>query len=308
MAEMFSFGVPATTAHLGPGFGVLAIALDRAIQVTVEASDHPGLKIERRGTMRELKMDARHDEILRGLQAAAERYKIKLPADLTITADSTVPAACGFGTNTACYAAGLATAVRLAKEPPPAHEVVDLLVELGGDPAHGSAALAGGMTAACHVNAPREKQRFRIVRHPLHGTWRFVFAVPEARMTTSDAQRILPPTLPYATTMRTTGRVLGLLHALSVGDPTDLRAFMRDEVHVPFRQRLLAGIPEAIEAGYDAGAAGVTISGHGPGILAITNEPDKCTAIGEAMVVAFGNAGQKASALELGATGQGALA
>lgn len=308
MTELFSFAVPATTAHLGPGFGVLAIALDLPIQISVHSTDRPGIKIERRGTMRELMMDARHDEILRGLQGGAERFKIKLPPNLTLVADSTVPAGCGLGTNTACFAAGLATAVRFAKKHPPAHEVLDLLAELGGDVAHGAAALAGGLTAACLVSPARAPQNYRIVRQPLHASWRFLFTVPQARMTTADAQRILPPTLPYATTMRTVGRVLGLLHALAVGDAGDLRAFMQDEVHVPFRQRLIPGIPQAIAAGYAAGAAGVTISGHGPGLLAVSSGTERCAAIGAAMVEAFAAAGQRASTIELTATGQGALA
>lgn len=308
MTELFSFAVPATTAHLGPGFGVLAIALDLPIQVTVQSSDAPGVKIERRGTVRALMMDARHDEVLRGLQAGAERFRIKLPPNLTVTVDSTVPAACGLGTNTACFVAGLATAVRFAKKPPPAHDVLDLLVELGGDVAHGAAALAGGLTAACPVNAPRERPRLRIIRQPLHASWRFSFTVPETRMTTADARRILPPTLPYAATMRTAGRVLGLLHALAVGDAADLRGFMQDEVHVPFRQRLIAGLPQAIAAGYEAGAAGVTISGHGPGLLAVSADAGQCEAIGAAMAEAFAAAGQRATSIELGATGQGALA
>jgi homoserine kinase len=308
MTELFSFGVPATTSHLGPGYGVLAIALDAWIHVAVQASAHPGYKIERGGTMRELQMDARHDEILRGFQSATDRYKIKCPERLTIHADSEIPTGCGLGTNTACFAAGIAAAVRFAKKAPPAHELLDLLVELGGDPAHGAAALAGGMTAACTLHAPRETPRYRIVRHPLHASWQFVFAVPQSRVATADAQRILPPTLPHAATLRTTSRVLGLLHALAVGDPGELRALIQDEVHVPFRQRLVPGIAAAIAAGYDAGADGVTISGHGPGIIAITHEPPRMTAIADAMVAAFAASGQRAQTLQLRATGQGALA
>jgi homoserine kinase len=308
MTELFSFAVPATSSHLGPGYGVLAVALDASIHVTLQTTAHPGLKVERGGTMRELQMDARHDEILRGFQATVDRYKIKCPDRLTIGADSQIPTACGLGTNTACYAAGIAAAARFAKKAPPAHELLDLLVVLGGDPAHGAAALAGGMTAACSLHAPRETPRYRIVRHPLHASWQFVIAVPQTRVATSDAQRILPPTLPHAATLRTTSRVLGLLHALAVGDSSELRALIQDEVHVPFRQRLVPGIGAVIAAAYTAGAAGATISGHGPGIIALTQDADRLAPIGEAMVAAFVANGQRAQALQLRATGQGALA
>ncbi len=49
MTEAFEFHVPATCANLGPGFGVLAIALDLPLVISVEPREEEGHAVERRG-------------------------------------------------------------------------------------------------------------------------------------------------------------------------------------------------------------------------------------------------------------------
>ena len=136
--------------------------------------------------------------------------------------------------------------------------------------------------------------RFHIVDQPLHESWHFVMAIPETRVPTADARRILPPTLPHAVAPRTVSRLVGLLHTLASGDEDRLASFLFDEVHVPFRRRLAPGMEDAMAAGRQAGAAGVTISGHGPGLVALTTAGDAAKAIADAMAGAFRSAGQLA--------------
>src|SRR5262245_4440639 len=174
MTAAFEFDVPATCAHLGPGFGVLAVALDLPIHVSVEPADDDGHRVERRGTAKDMHLDARHDTILRGLASTAERFDIKLPDGLSIVADSLVPPASGLGTQTGAFAAGAAIAVRFARKKPSVHDLLDLLVELGGDPGHGAAALSGGLCAACQTSPPAATPlRYRVARQVLHASWRF---------------------------------------------------------------------------------------------------------------------------------------
>lgn len=301
------FTVPATCAHLGPGFGVLGLAVDTPLHITVTQDSDPGHRVIRHGEMSGATEDPRHDGILRALQAGAERFRIKLPAGLTITADSSIPAATGLGTSSAGYAAGFGVAVRYAKEPPPADELIDLLVELGGTAAHGGAALYGGLVATCPVPVAKEKVAHRVFSYPLHDAWRFVLACPKVRIPTADARRVLPASLPHGAIKRTTGRVLGLLHALADGDETLLRRCLTDEVHVPYRRRLLPGLDKAILAGDEAGAAGVTISGAGPALVAFTTDASKAPAIGEAMAAAFETTGAEVDLLTVKTSRTGAL-
>lgn len=252
-------------------------------------------------------MDARHDAILRGLHEAAARFDLKLPAGLHVVADSRIPPASGLGTHTASFAAGIGIAMRFAKRRPSEHDTLDLLVELGGDPGHGAASLVGGFTAVCQTSVPSETLQFRVVECALHESWHFVLACPEVRITTADTRRILPPTLPHAVTARTTSRLVGLLDALERGDEDLLAPYLFDEAHVPFRRRLVPGMEAAMIAGREAGAAGVTISGHGPGLVALTTDAALTGPIGEAFAQAFAGAEQIVETITARATSRGAL-
>lgn len=288
MTELFRFQVPATCAHLGPGFGVLGIALDLWMTVVVHRRPDAGHVVERPGDPS--LMDARHDALLRGLHSAAERFQIKVPPGLRIVAESLIPAASGLGSNSGAFAAGIAAAVRFAKKPPPGDALLDLLVELGGDLAHGAAALRGGMTGTVLVSKPDEKARHHVVMLPLDPRWQFVLAVPRVHLGVADNRRILPPTLPHGATPRTSSRLIGLLHALQQGDPALLAPCLRDEVHVPFRRRLLPGMEEAMTAAVESGAVGATICGHGPGVVALLHAPKSgkvTAAVADAMAAAF---------------------
>lgn len=306
MADLFQFRVPASVAHLGPGFGVLGLALDLTMSIKVRKATSPGHFVERPGAA-EASLDARHDSVLRGLHAAAELLQIKLPLALQIVVESEIPQASGLGSNAAAFAAGLGIAARFRNRPFDVHGALELLVRLGGDAAHGAAALHGGLTAACGLNPPSEAARFRILEQPLHPAWRFPLALPNVHLGTADNRRILPPTLPHAVTTRTIGRLAGLLHALQQGDEDLLGPCLRDEVHVPFRRRLVPGLEAAIAAGVAAGACGATIAGHGPGVVAFTLDDAAAGSIADAMADTFRAHGLDARTFVLQVHGSGAL-
>lgn len=305
--ELFRIRVPASSANLGPGFGVLAVALTRYAEVVVSEGQVEGHVVEVRGRGDEPHLDPRHDPLLRALHGAAEAWKIKVPPALHILANNDIPAASGLGTAAAAYAAGLGLAQRFAKRALPHDDVLDLATSLGADAAHVGAALVGGLTSACLVSAPEEAPRYHLLSHPLHASWRFVLALPNVRVGGADARRVLPATLPHGATARTTGRVLGLLRALAEADEDLLGSCLRDEVHVPFRRRLVAGMESAMHAALGAKAAATTITGHGPGIVAFTTDPKRTDAIAKAMVREFEAVGVEAAALVLEASGHGAL-
>jgi homoserine kinase len=295
-----TFHVPASAANLGPGYGVVGLALDLPLGITVEPRADGEIVVDRRDDPSAHLEDARHDPVLRGLRRGAELLGVSLAKGLSITVDGTIPRGTGMGTISAGYAAGLAVAVRLAKKKCTAAELLDALVPLGGDPAHGAAALLGGLTATCQLSLPQEAvTRHRPLSLPVHSDWHYVIALPDAQMGTADTQRVLPPTLPHAATRRSVGRTLGVLYALEHGDEDLLRECLVDEVHLPYRRRLLPGLDEALSAAIEAGAAGATICGHGPGLIAFTTVQGRVPEIAKALVHAFGQAGREATTLTL---------
>lgn len=304
--QSITFHVPVSTANLGPGYGVLAIALDLPIVITVEPRSDGEIVVERRDVAAP-SVDPRHDPVLRGFRAAAAQFDAPIGKGCTIAVAGTVPRGTGMGTISAGFAAGVSAAVRLSRRKWTPSQVLDCMVPLGGDPAHGAASLVGGCIATAPLNPPREPMRSRIVPLSIHPDWRFVVVMPELPMGTAETKRVLPPTLPHAVAARSTGRVLGLVHGLSEGDPDLVRACLFDEIHVPFRRRLVPGMEAAMAAGIDAGAAGTTISGHGPGLLALALGIDKTPAIAAAMQAAFVSAGRQANSLVLQVAHYGSL-
>ncbi len=305
--EEFTFEVPATTAHLGPGFGVLGLALDVKFTVTVRKSDVDDFVVERLGDSVGTALDLRHDAILRGLRAARDRWKIKMPTGLAITVEGRAPRGCGLGTNSADFAAGIGTALRYAKTQPTADEALELVVELGSDPGHGAAALIGGLAIGVHeaIDAPTPK--FRVLREPIHHEWRLAIVAPQVQTTTADVHRVVPASLAHGIVSRTSGRLVGLLRALATGDEDLLGYCLVDESHVPFRLGVAPGMSKAIDAAREAGAAGATISGHGPALVALTTDESKCEAIEAAMVAAFEAEGVETSTRICQTDGTGAL-
>lgn len=303
-----TFHVPASAANLGPGYGVVALALDLPLGITVEPRPDGDVVVERRDDPSAHLEDPRHDPVLRGLRAGAALLDAALPKGLSVIVEGTIPRGTGLGTISAGYAAGLGIAARLARRKWTPAAMLDALVPLGGDPAHGAAALLGGMTATVPLTQPQEPQlRQRVLKFPVHEDWHCVIGLPDVQMGTADTKRVLPPTLPHAAVTRSTGRTLGVLHALQHGDEELLRATLVDEVHLPYRRRLVAGLSEALDAAVEAGAAGATICGHGPGLIAFTRVAGRTPEIARAVVTAFRHAGRLATTLTLRPAHYGAL-
>lgn len=306
--EPFAFEVPATSAHLGPGFKVLGLALDLTMRVQVEPRKKgDAISIERRDGVVEQSNDARHDPVLRGIHAAAERFAVKLPTAMHVAIESDIPPACGLGTTSGSYACGLAIAARLAKVDLPFEELVTELVDLGGDPAHGAAALIGGLVTCSELHGPGGKQLYRVFPHALLDSWTFVLVCPALQVSVAEMIRLLPASLPHGAAARTSGRVLGVLRALALGDEDLLGQCIHDEVHVPYRLQIVPGMGKALQAAREAGAAAATISGAGPALIAITADAGKCDAIGAAMAEEYARHGVSTRTLVLRARSQGAL-
>ena len=79
--------------------------------------------------------------------------------------------------------------------------------------------------------------------------------------------------------------------AFSKNDYSLIKNNLYDYIIEPRRAKLIPGFSSVKEATLDAGADGMTISGSGPTVFAITNKENKAQAIESAMANAFANHG-----------------
>jgi homoserine kinase len=238
---------PASTANLGPGFDVLAVALDRYVQVEVERASSLHLRSEGEGAG--LADDASH---------LAARVAIGIIGHdrLAITVRSQIPVSRGLGSSAALAVAAAAAAG--------ATDPLAIAATSDGHPENAAASVRGGLVAATMVDG-----RPCAAGLPLSGDLAFVVIVPDRPLKTADARAVLPATVARADAAFNLGR-MGLLLA-GLAEPSLLTpAATADRLHQQARGALFPEAPALLDALVAAGALASCWSGAGPSLVGVT--------------------------------------
>lgn len=271
--------VPGSTSNLGGGFDTVGLALDRYLVARFEPGDGASLEVVREGTLRRLEDFPGPDLVAETFQSRLSTDGVRATGRLVLSSD--IPVIRGFGSSAAALVAGsgLADAVRGRPIDRDASFRVAYAQEGHGDNAAPS--VFGGL----RVVVPGEHGP-RVLEAELSPRVGFAYAAPAAPFATREAREALPTAVPHAAAVRSLGRLAALLEGLRTADPELIRSGTDDELHVPFRLPKIQGAAEALQAGLEAGAWGVTISGGGSGLIAVC-PPERAEAIGTAMREAF---------------------
>jgi homoserine kinase len=281
---------PASTSNLGPGFDCLGLALNLGLTATAVRID-AGFRIVRRGEGSDLAIDPHRDAVLSAFRRLCRAADEPTPT-IALTIDSEIPVARGLGSSAAAIVAGIVLANRWLGERFTREELFAEAVAIEGHPDNVSAALYGGLT----LSLPRSDGSVDALRMaPLKGIG-ITLVIPEVRVSTEKARALLPKSVPLAAAAANTARAMALLYAFEKRRFDLLADALHDVYHVPHRARLIPAYARVAEAGRRAGAAGVTISGSGPTLLAF-HEPGAGTRVGAAMVRAFARARVRARAI-----------
>ena len=293
--------VPATTANLGPGFDCLGAALDLNNRFAMR-------RIEGGGERFELIIEGSEGSHLRGgpenlvYRAAQRVWKAAglEPVALEARVRLAVPPARGLGSSATAIVAGLMGANALVGEPLSKEKLLELAIDIEGHPDNVVPSLLGGLC----MTAKAASQRWRVVRCEWTSTVKAVVAIPSIRLSTSEARRAMPKTIPVSDAVVNLGALTLLLQGLRTGNGDLISDGMHDRLHEPYRWRLIKGGDQVKQAAMDAGAWGCAISGAGPSVLALCAE-DTGMAVSRAMVRAWEAAGvaSRAPVLNVQTTG-----
>lgn len=289
--------VPATTANLGPGFDCLGLALDLHNRITLrELESGQTIEVAGEGSDR-LPADS-SNLVLR----AAERVFSETgrrPAGCHIRQENHIPISSGLGSSAAAVLGGILAANAVVGSPLDQRELLELAAEMEGHPDNVTPALFGGLTLAVSGASRLVVERFQIPQQKV------AVVLPEFILSTSAARQALPRQVSLADAVFNIGRAGLLIRALEKGDYTRLAVAMEDRLHQPYRLPLIPGMTEAFEAGRNAGAAAVALSGAGPSVIAFARADHEKIAL--AMGRAFAAAGLQYRSWILSVQWQGSL-
>ncbi|MBT7073704.1 MAG: homoserine kinase [Anaerolineae bacterium] len=293
--------VPATTANLGPGFDALGLALNlwNEAEFSCTSDSHISVTVKGEGTE---KLPQNADNAI--AQAALMIYDLagKSCPGLQIDCLNRVPLGSGMGSSSAAMLTGMLGANALLDNPFTDEEILKLAIETEGHPDNVAPAMLGGLVASIlHKNRVVSMRLPTKANHgPIHAT----LVLPNFDFPTSQARAILPKEVNRSDAIYNISRVVLVTEALRTGNMELLGIAMKDSLHQPYRLKLIPGAISALEAGKEAGASAVALSGAGPSLIAFSAKEDE--KVGVAMKVEFESAGLSARIFELGTSYEGA--
>ena len=238
--------MPASSANLGPGFDVLAIALDLHIEVEVEGAR--ALEVVTSGEGGDLPADASHLAARIACEVAGhDRLRIEIHSD--------IPVGRGLGSSAAL---AIAAAAAAGAEDPFAWGV-----RVDGHPENAAASAFGGLVAAATVDGRP------VWRHlPLDPELTFIAVVPDRELLTSHARQVLTPAVDLADAVFNLGRMALLVAGLADADALIPEAG-DDRLHQDRRATLFPESTEILARLRRAGALTSFWSGAGSTLLAV---------------------------------------
>ena len=271
--------VPATVANLGPGFDILALALQLQNEIAAWSEPEGGISIDPGPDSAEELRDPVRNLITRAFVAACADAGVA-PPGVRISCRNAIPFGRGLGSSAAAALSGVLAANALASLGWDEQQVIAQATRLEGHPDNVAAAMLGGMVV-CVGDGP-------VTQVHVPDELRAVLFVPDGEMCTEAARRVVPHSFSREEAIYNASRCALLVTAMLTGRLDLLEEAMRDRWHQPARSELMPHVPLLIDAALAAGAHGACLAGAGPSVLAL------CTGETEAVASAMAAAARVA--------------
>jgi homoserine kinase len=263
---------PCSSANLGPGFDVFGLALQAFHDtVTTELTDQ-GIIVKVSG------LDADHipadlERNTAGL--VAKTLLVNQRVGVKIHIEKGIPIKMGLGSSGASAAACVVALNKLLGLRLPRNDLVKTAA-LGEVAAAGTghadnvaASVLGGFTMV-----QSRGDLLHAIRLDPPENLEIALALPSVETPenkTAAARAVLPKSVRFRDAIANAGNAATVVAGFHLGDVGMIGRGMTDLIVEPARKSLIHGFAAVKKAAYEAGAAGVTISGAGPAVLAVVD-------------------------------------
>ena len=271
--------VPASSANIGPGFDCLGMALPLYNIITIEETVLPGTGIEINIMSKDESIDEStfenipKDENNLVYKAIEMLYNSigQEPSELRINIQTGIPIARGLGSSSSIVVGGLLAANELLGRPADEKALLAIATEVEGHPDNVAPAILGGLVLAtqeddgtlsyCKLDWPDE--------------WDITVCVPEFQLATEISRSVLPKEVPMQDAIFNAKHLGMMIQAINTKDSKLMRLAMKDRLHQPYREKLVPGMHEIMEAfKHEDGVLGCVLSGAGPSLLIVSYKYD----------------------------------
>jgi homoserine kinase len=252
--------LPATSANLGPAFDAAALAVGLFLKIRARPAAEfsvlaRGRDVDVCGRLEKHLILTTYCEVL-----AAEGRR---PPPLALEIDNQIPIGKGCGSSASARLAGIALAVHFGRLQWSDDRIVGEAACREHHPDNASACWMGGVTVARMVS----ENQAQVARVTPRGEWPLLLAVPEARLSTEEARRVLPSQYSRGDVVINIQNSMLLLAALTQGRADLLAGALHDRIHQPYRASLCPLLPALQGIGGKSGLLGAVLSGAGPSVV-----------------------------------------
>lgn len=237
--------IPASTSNLGPGFDCLGVALRIYNSITVSRAKNP---------------QPQEQIVARAAELFFKRTKGRSFA-FKCSANENVPRCRGLGSSATIRLGILHGLNEVSGRPLDRLSIFHLCAQLEEHPDNAAPSTFGGFTVVRGENLQRFDVSSRL---------KFVLLIPDFEIQTSAARKILPSKISRLNAVESAGNVAAIAAAFASRNYENLRGMFVDQLHQPFRVRLIPFLPRVVAAAEKAGALGAFLSGSGSTICAVT--------------------------------------
>ena len=272
---MIKVRVPATSANIAMGYDCLGMAINLFTAIEIEDSE----KFNITGCD-----DAFQNEdnlVYQGFIQGCKYLKRAVPT-ISIDIQSEIPESRGLGSSSACIVGGIIGAFEYFKKDVDKDVILQIATAMEGHPDNVAPAIYGGLCMAFEDS----NGHYDIIKYPIDDSYYFTAVIPDFKVSTSEARKIVPKEVKTSTVAHQLSHCLAMLNALSNGDIKQLNDSIDDHLHEPYRQKLIKGFDD-IKNIVKSNDSIVYISGSGSTLIIISNSTDRRDKIIEALQKRF---------------------